>query len=176
MVSKHTPNEFEIVGPFPIPYQRQSRGSGKRIHVKEAREFWENPEPCLYKRKNGIYVFSIKAGKGYQPWYIGKAGKNLYQECLGKHQREHYNNVLFKGMKGTPVMFFVVPKGNKNKIPKNMLDDMETFFIQSAIYKNPELSNIQKTKIPNWVINGVIRSPKGRPSPVSISFRKMMGL
>ena len=56
-----------------------------------------------------------------------------------------YNKLLFKGLKGTPVMFFVALPGAKKKIPTLDIDDIETFLIQSAKSRNPEVLNSKKT-------------------------------
>ena len=48
--------------------------------------------------------------------------------------------------------------------------------IQSAMYENNEIRNIQKTKEPAWGIGGVIRGGKGKTSKSEAAFSKMMGL
>ena len=53
---------------------------------------------------------------------------------------------------------------------------METFLIQSALFKNADLSNVQKAKVPAWSIKGVVRSGKGKPNKTESAFKKMMGL
>ena len=75
-------------------------------------------------------------------------------------------------------MFFVVPEGqNKRIVPKQDLDDIETFLNQSAKQKNPNLLNIQKTKnLPDWSIAGVVRSSKGKAGKENSVFKKLMGL
>ena len=72
--------------------------------------------------------------------------------------------MIFKGRKGTPVLFFVAKPGSQKKIPKSQIDDIETFLIQSAYYKNPLLKNTQKTKVPAWMIKGLVRGGKGKAS------------
>ncbi len=42
--------------------------------------------------------------------------------------------------------------------------DVETFLIQNALTKNPELSNVQGTKEEKWSITGVIRGGKAKAS------------
>lgn len=120
----------------------------------------------------------MRAAKGFTPWYVGKASSyGLRWECFQPYQLNIYNRVLFNGGKGTPVMFFIASPGGKNKLPQKTLDDLETFLIQSAKYKNPKLSNVQKTKnLPDWGIAGVLRSGKGKPRGNVSGFRKMMYL
>ncbi|HRK04437.1 MAG TPA: hypothetical protein PLW14_04995 [Chlorobiota bacterium] len=168
--------DLEIYGPVPIPYQRNGRGSAKQIGKNEAKEFWECEQACEISNKQGCYVFALKAGRGYRPWYVGKATKSMRQECTGLHQLSHYNEVLFKGNKGTPVLFFVVPGGNKVKVSKTIVDEIETFLIQTVLTKHPEIQNIQKTNLPKWTVKGVVRGGRGKRKQNASDFRKMMGL
>jgi hypothetical protein len=92
------------------------------------------------------------------------------------HKLNHYNQVLFKGNKGRPVLFFVVLGGNKKKVSAAVINEMETFFIQTVLTKHPEIQNIQKTNLPTWTVKGVVRSGKGKPKQNASDFRKMMGL
>jgi hypothetical protein len=148
----------------------------KHIDGGEKSAFLEKLNEHGLASKNGCYIFALKAGKGYSPWYVGKATKSMKQECMALASMRHYNAVLANGDKGTPVMFFVVPEGAKNKVGKNVCDDIETFLIQSAYKANPALRNIQKTKVPEWSIKGLVRSGQGRPTKTEESFKTMMGL
>ncbi len=168
---------LEVQGPFEIPFARNKQGKIKFIRRSDARAFWGKNEVKGIKSKNGCYVFALRAGKGFTPWYVGKASKEMAHECFMDHKLQHYNEVIAGGRAGTPVMLFVVPPGTKNKLPKKMVDDLETFLIQSALYKNEALANVQKTgNRPKWGIVGVVRGGKGKPSVVSRAFRLMMGL
>jgi hypothetical protein len=100
----------------------------------------------------------------------------MKQECTHYHKLAHYNEVLFKGKKGTPYLFFVVLGGNKKKVSKCVIDEMETFFIQTVLNKYPDIKNIQKTNLPEWTVKGVDRGGQGQPKKNSSDFRKMMGL
>ncbi len=169
---------LKIVGPIEIPYEKQTKGASKRIGKDHVKQFWQNPKGKIFEDKQGCYIFALKAGKGFTPWYIGKATKSLKQECFSFHKlANHFNEVLFKGNKGTPVIFFVVAQGKKKKIPKDVINNLEKFLIQSALYKNPKITNVGNTKnLPNWGIEGIIRSGRGRSSAGSKVFSKMMGI
>ena len=156
--------ELVVFGPFAIPFDRQGKGTSKRISKENAKAFWEMEGPSAVAEKQGCYVYALKAGKGFMPWYAGKATKTFKQEALHPTKLQHYNDVIFKGRKGTPVLFFVSKPGNQKKIPKGQIDDIETFLIQSAYYKNPLLKNTQKTKVPEWSIKGLVRGGKGKAS------------
>lgn len=170
------PTQLIVHGPFDIPYSSQKTGSAKHVGKDEIRAFWDG-EASKIAQKQGCYVFALKVGKGFTPWYVGKATKSMKQECFTPGKIQHYNEVLFKGNKGKPVMFFVALPGNRNKVPAKEIGDMERFLIQSSLHKNPKICNVQNTKnIPSWSIAGIIRSGKGKTSTLSRCFEKMMGL
>jgi len=168
--------DLAIKGPIPIPFQKNKKGLAKHISNPDAKAFWKSAAARAIAEKQGCYVFALKAAKGFRPWYTGKATKSMRQECLHYHKLAHYNQVLFTGKKGTPVMFFVVLEGNKKKVSSKVLDEMETFFIQTVLSKHPEILNVQKTNLPKWTVQGVVRGGKGRRKKNTTQFRKMMGL
>lgn len=168
--------DLKIYGPIEIPFRKQTNGNAKRIETAHTQAFWNQAAARSIAAKQGCYVFALKAGRGHCPWYIGQATQSFEQESLATHQRNHYNDVLFDGRKGTPVLFFIAPKGNKKKVPADACDQIETLMIQSALIENPEIRNRQKTKIPEWTIEGVVRHGQGKPPTPAVAFRKMMGL
>ncbi len=168
--------DLQIIGPVKIPFQRGGKGSAKHIGKNEVKEFWASKEAEEIADKQGCYVFALQAARGFRPWYVGKATISMVQECMQPHKLNHYNEVLFKGYKGTPVLFFVVLGGNKKKVSKTVIDEMETFFIQTVLTKHPEIQNIQKTNLPKWTVKGVVRGGKGKPKKNARDFRKMIGL
>ena len=167
---------LEVYGPIEIPHDGQEAGSTKRISRSLAKEFWAQNDAKPLAKKQGCYIFSLRAGKGFSPWYVGKAGKSFEQECFTDHKIGHYNEVLWHGKKGKPVMFFVAHSGSKKKIPAGIIKEMEEYLIQSAVYKNPELCNIKQTKTPEWGISGIIRGGKGRRTAIASTFKAMMGV
>lgn len=168
--------DLMIFEPIEIPFQSQSTGSAKHITSANASAFWRSAAAKALKAKQGCYVFALRASQGYCPWYVGKATKSFGQECFSQDKLVKYNKVLFDGRKGTPVIFFVAPSGNKRKVPKSTCNVIETFLIQAAYAENPDITNRQQTKIPDWTIEGVVR-PKRGPIPANARiFKKMMGL
>lgn len=168
--------ELVVFGPFPIPFQSPGKGTSKRIAKEDAKAFWELDNPHAIGDKQGCYIFALKASKGFKPWYVGKATKTFKQEALHPGKVQHYNDVIFKGQKGTPVMFFVAKPGKAKKIPKKQIDNLETFLIQSAYYKNKDLKNTQKTTAPEWGIKGVVRGGQGKTPLTAKQFKSMLGL
>jgi len=166
---------LEVFGPFEIPYD--GKGRRKRIDKEHIQSFWSKSQANKLAQKQGCYLFALKASQGFKPWYIGKATKTFKQECFTPSKANGYNGLLWGGKKGTPVMFFVALAGNRRKIPKLVINDLEKFLIQSAISKNPKILNVQHTKnLPAWGIRGIIRGGKGKASGKSKTFRIMMGL
>lgn len=168
--------DLVLYGPIEIPFVKSSDGKGKRINREHKTAFLKLLAETGVSKKHGCYVFALRASKGYCPWYIGKATASMQQECMHYEKLDKYNSVLFEARKGTPVMFFVCPKDSLAKVPAGICDDIETFLIQSAIHENPDISNVQKTAVPEWSIKGVVRSGKGKRTALESSFRKMMGI
>lgn len=166
--------DLKLYGPFAI--QCPNNGAARFIDSPQKKAFLADIANAGLAEKQGCYIFALRVARGFVPWYVGKATKSIKQECMGTHQLQHYNAVLSKGKMGTPVMFFALPDGNKKKVPKSICDEMEGVLIQSALYKNPDLRNVQKAKVPAWRIDGVLRSKHGRPTKTEARFKKMMGL
>ncbi len=73
-------------------------------------------------------------------------------------------------------MFFVIPRTRRGKPNARIIKDLETFLIQVASAKNPELSNIQERKEARWGISGVIRGGKGKPGKAARDFKRSVGI
>lgn len=164
-----------VHGPFKIPFTL-SNADIKCIETTDIKEFWSKEETSPFVRKQGVYVFAIQASKGFKPVYIGKATKGFRQEAFQSHKLAHYGRTLADGGKGTPVMFFVAPGDKLNKVPTKTCDEIETFMIQLAVRKNPELRNDRKTTLAEWSIRGLVRGGKGKTSKPAASFSKMIGM
>lgn len=166
-------SDLKVYGPFDIDFDKN--GKVKRITTRHGNNFWALSELDALKLKQGCYVFGLRAARGFKPWYVGKASKGFKQETFTSHKLNHYNDALFRGNKGTPVLFFVAPFDNKRKVPTTELNHMEMELIQFAVKRNPDLCNVQNTKsVPQWTIKGVIRSASGKPNATEKQFKKML--
>lgn len=167
------PANFRVFGPFKIPC------SGKYARYIEAGcpAFWRDPIASRLTRERGCYLFAIRAAKGFRPIYVGKTKASYEKECFTFHKiADHYTPALADTKKGTPVLFFVVLNKTKGPLNNKAISQVESFLIQNAVAKNPELSNVQGTKKQEWGIAGVIRGGKGKcPKPAKL-FRQAMGL
>jgi hypothetical protein len=168
------PASFDIRGPFSVPLDQNVKGKWIKAHCPE---FWSEPRTEDLAERRGCYVFAIRAGKGFRPIYVGKATKSYRQECFSHHKIAcHYGPALSNSTRGTPVLFLIVIKQAKGKLNKNAIARVESFLIQNAMKKNPELSNIKGKKEEHWSIEGVIRSGKGNVSTAAKTFKRAVGL
>jgi len=166
---------LQVFGPFDIAFDAE--GHSKFIRAEHGTAFWSQPTNKPLAPKQGVYVFAIRAGRGFTPWYVGRATKGFGQEVFTPHKREHFNDALRKVRKGNPVLFLVARPGSRNKVPFAEIVDMETQLTQDALLENPDLRNIQNTKnLPRWAIAGLIRTDPGRPTTPTMQFGKMLGL
>ena len=168
------PAAFKVRGPFPVPLDPNVNGKWIRAGCPE---FWADNHLERFAHNAGCYVFAMRASKGIRPIYVGKATKSFKQECFAPHKIAcHYGPALSNAGKGTAVMFLVVLERVKGKVSKKGIAKVESFLIQNAMKKNPNLSNIHGKKEEHWTIEGVIRGGKGKASDAARKFRGALGL
>jgi len=168
-------SDLIVSGPFEIPFSL-SQAKIKCIDTHHAKEFWSKAETEPFHKKQGIYVFCTRAGKGFRPVYVGKSSKGFKGECFTSHKLHHYAQALSNGDKGKPVMFFIAAAGKINKIPAKTISEIEDLMIQFAIAKNPNLRNKVGTKVADWTIKGVVRGGKGKQTKAASAFTTLMGI
>jgi hypothetical protein len=115
------------------------------------KEFWSAlPDGS----KHGVYVFGIKAAKGWKPLYVGQAKKQSLRARIRQHIDGGHFNAFLKGTKkGIPVVFLVARVG-KGKKSNYTIDNLETEFINYAFDRNPHLRNDRKVKKPVYRVVG----------------------
>lgn len=160
--------DFIVRGPYEIAAYKGKRG--RNISAFEGRSFFDTHEDLASER--GCYVFATRAGRGYTPWYVGKATKSFRQECFTPHKLNKYNECLVDIARCTPVLFFVVARNARGVTGSNHIGEVEDFLIQTAISVNPNLLNVKGTRREEWSIAGVIRS-RGRSSETAGLFKRM---
>ena len=168
--------EFKVYGPVEIPFSRQDKT--KRITQEDTKKFLAHLVEEDISKKQGCYIFCLRAGPGFRPWYVGKATKGIHQECMQDGKIIRYNEVLHDGKKGTPVMFFVIPsEEGKNKAPEKTIAEMEIFLIKAGYEKNKDIMNTHHAKDDAWTIKGVYgKYGSGKPTKEESSFRTMLKL
>jgi len=148
--------------------------NGRIVRVEEGAALFK--KHAKLKARRGCYIFGMRAGKGITPTYVGKATKNFGQECFTAHKLDKCNQTLVDYAKGTLVIVFVVAPPGKGRPAKTQIGDIEDFFIQTGVAKNPNLLNVQGTKRAEWSITGVIRAKKGKPPKASSLLKSAMGI
>lgn len=131
----------------------------------------------------GCYIFSIRAGRGILPWYVGLAEKQSFkQECFTAHKINHYNNAIAK-RKGTPLLTFIAKYTETDRFAKPSINGhpdiqfLEDALIYNCIRKNAALMNFANTKfLREMVVHGFLNNPPGRDCDSVTSFRCLLGL
>ncbi len=147
--------------------------------------FWEKVEAELSEGLSGAigcYIFSIRAGKGSRPWYVGLAEKQSFKkECFTPHKINHYNNAI-AARKGTPLLTLVSKYTPKDKLvtPSGSshrdIQHVETMLIANCLRKNPDLLNIRDTKLlREMIVRGVLNDVKGKPAASIAEFKMLIG-
>jgi hypothetical protein len=163
---------FTVHGPFEVPI---TKGKNGRYIPNDCPEFWNVHPTC--KAEAGVYVFAKRAAKGIKPIYVGKTVRTFAVEAFHSLKiSKHYAPALADSLKGTFVMFFLVPERRPGKLNETMIGELEVFMIQTAFAKNPNLSNVKEANLPDWGVEGVIRGKPRRPNASESSFKGMMGL
>ena len=175
---------FEPFDPFEIKRTPTNRIDAK---PKILKEFWSDVERIQSGLSDayGCYVFSVRASRGYRPWYVGKtqAKSGFKGECFQPHKLQHYMDALDQTKKGTPVIHHLArmtPNGKFSKPKRGTLNDielLEVYLISLALSQNSDLCNVKNTNFQREVIvPGIVNSPKGRPNDSVITLRHSLGL
>lgn len=138
-----------------------------------------------YTDSYGCYIYSIKAGRGFSPIYVGSATR----QCLGK---EAFDSDKFlkclqhiAGYKKCSLQItFVVPRDKidtnvdtrRGRCPRKTIGKLEKVLTAIAFRKNQNLINKQNLCLADFFINGVLNSDSGRPRKEVSAFKSMMGL
>ena len=175
--------KFFPYGPFVIPKSRRSGLiESNRISLNL---FWDavNKEEEGLSDAVGCYIFSIRAGRGLLPWYVGLAKKQTFRkECFTSDKLIRYINEVVK-RKGTPVLT-LLPKitttsrfAKPSKSGHKDIEFLETMLIGYCIRRNPNLFNIKDTKLLREMeVGGLLNNPRGRDSTPVTDFRMLLGV
>ncbi|XXF79736.1 hypothetical protein P2318_08235 [Myxococcaceae bacterium GXIMD 01537] len=164
---------FAVYGPFKVPLEPGKNG---KMIARDLSGFWAGVGDVRWMR--GVYVFAMRAGRGYTPIYVGKAAKQSFEHESFAIQKlaHHYGPALLDFRKGSPVIFFVAHPASRGAINKRLIDEIETFMIDAASAKNPYLSNVHKKPVHEWRICGVVRGKRGEATRSTGALKKAVGL
>jgi hypothetical protein len=171
---------FDVCGPYEIP-----RFGPKGLVNRESREALLEtiavdddglPDAC------GCYVFAIRAGQGYTPWYVGQSQQqSIIREAMNSDNLVKYNEVL-NGRKGTPILFLIplqTPTGRYAKQPDGSLpavDFLERWLIAASLEKNPDLINNRETRFLREIhVKGILNATQGEAHSASRALRQTLG-
>lgn len=168
-----------------IEIPRQSNG-----HVAADKEsmsmFWMSVDAQLEDGLSsaiGCYIFSVRAGRGILPWYVGLAEKQSFRkECFTNHKLVHYNHVL-ASQRGTPMMTFLPkytpgqkllnPTGNEHRD----IRFLERMLISNCLQRNSCVLNARDTKLlREMVVPGLLNTPKGMAYTSVSAFKALIGV
>ena len=176
MARKNESKEFVVKGPYPLQFNEKGMLDNEKIA-----QFFSQ-RAVGFSSKHGVYVFAVKHGKAYLPYYVGKTKNSFKAEIFNSSNLRKYEFV-FRERNGKPVMFLLVPsdevsltENKANKVSKKragIIEEIEEFFIQLSACVNPKLLNKQKSKGPKWSIKGVLNTSQGRPDKETSSFKSM---
>jgi hypothetical protein len=170
---------FDVAGPFEL-----RRYGKKKIITNESmtalKPQLENWSPGLSKAC-GCYIFAIRAGKGYTPYYVGQACKrSLLLEALNPSNIQKFNTACSES-KGMPVVFFLpmrTPTGRYRKKGggRGSLGFLEQWLIAAAIEKNRNgLINTRETHFLRKItVVGIFNAKRGEATSASRKLRKAL--
>jgi hypothetical protein len=141
----------------------------KRIDKNRLLEFWED---VASGNRRGVYIFGIRAGKGFRPLYVGRT----IDQTLKKRVQQHLDSGKFDRMlreykKATPILFLLSREG-KGRKSTSAIDELEIEFINYAFDRNNDLHNDRLIRTPKYVVQGFGR---GRPSAAVQDLKKIIG-
>ncbi|WP_156383391.1 hypothetical protein [Rhizobium sp. Root483D2] len=158
-------------------------------------EFWQqaadqeihyNCPPDRLRNAIGCYMFAIKRGKQYTPWYVGqtRAAAGFEGEIFERHKLDHYRSSLASAQRSTGYIFLfpLITGGDDWRFStarttgKNLIDWLEKMLIGMALSKNTELRNLRDTLfLKNVWVEGVFGDQNpGRPSFPASEARKAL--
>ena len=173
---------FELAGPFKLKcYRGVVKKKESREHLLKDLIEWDEDLPSAH----GCYVFAIRAGKGWTPYYAGQAlRRTIFAEATHVDKLQKYNEVLADYERGTPVLFFLPWATDGGERYRRLtrrssptLDFLEDWLISLCYRRNDKLINIARTKILKSIhVQGVLNATPGDWSAGSVGFRKMFQL
>jgi hypothetical protein len=170
---------FDVVGPFELTRHGKKTKLLTKQSLKDLKSDLEGRKRGL-SRACGCYVFAIRAGKGWKPYYVGQACKlTIPDEALNASNINKYNQVCSEG-KGTPVIFALPIQTPGGKFKKKgtggrSIDFLERWLIAQAILRNPDLINNKETMFLRQIqVVGIFNAGQGRRPRASNSLWKVL--
>lgn len=160
--------KFIVKGYFEVPLKNVDTPNrkGKEIDTEKTNDFWISvDEKFPISAKKGVYIFANKVSHGFKPIYVGMTKVSFKKECFQAHKINKLQDFFDKSQRTNLVLFFIVKDSNRNaQDDKDIIADVESFFIHQAYMANENLLNDRK-KDPKWSVQDVSgdRTP-GQPT------------
>lgn len=176
MARKKESREFVVKGPYHLQFNERGM-----IGNEEINHFFADAANELMT-KHGVYVFAVRHGQSYTPYYVGKTQNSFKAEVFNSSNKRQYEAVN-REHNGKTVIFLLVPSDEVNlsakdvgRVSKNrsaIIKEIEEYFIRLAACANPKLINTHKAKGPEWSIKGVLNADQGNPGKDACLFKSM---
>jgi len=148
------------------------------------KSFWEEIEeshPSL-SAAVGCYIFAIKAGKGFTPWYVGKTEKMSFsRETWQDGKLLNFGEVIRKYDKGKPVLFLLAKVTDKGKFTKptkrrnlGSVSALEEMLIGVCLQRNKELLNKKSVKYRAMHVPGYLNDQRGKPTKAASNLAMLL--
>jgi len=144
--------QFDVAGPFKLERFTKAQIFTKDTPkcLKATFEDWDSGLANAY----GCYVFALKAGQGWKPWYVGQAFKRvIWKEATNSDNLAKYNKCI-GDRKGTPYLFalpWCTPSGRYSKKSgadsSPSIDFLEDWLIEQSLMRNDKLINSKRTML-----------------------------
>lgn len=174
---------FEVYGPFEVP---RIRGDRRAIDSdrQRLRDWWERlNEDCgiPLSQALGCYLFSIQAGKGALPWYVGKTESAFEDECFKPHKLVAFHKAMGMVARGTPHLTLlpnITPQGRLVRQSRNeqrQIIFLEEYLIDECVVRNPQLLNSRHTRLSRTLsVPGLINPSRGGTSAAAQKLVKLV--
>ncbi|WP_416876947.1 hypothetical protein [Litorimonas sp.] len=172
---------FECYGPYELNWWEDND--------RWRADFWKQVEAEYdgLSEAIGCYVFCLRFGEKYLPWYVGQT-LNQYGfkgEVFESHKVLHYEELMDEKQRHQPfLMLFPLMTEENWNFSKNrskgseQIDWLETTLISMAYSANPEIRNMSKTAFSRYIyVNGIIGAQyPGRKTDAARVASKMFNL
>ncbi len=173
-------SKFVPYGPFEMPVD------GAQIDRTRENEFWNNvrlQHPGLPKAV-GCYIFAIRAGRGIKPWYVGKTERLGFQgESWQPHKLLHYQGVLAKRERGTPLLHFLAKytkSGKKFARPTTnelrSVRTLEKMLMAACLRRNGNLCNKSGKRPLQIEVPGFMNESPGQRTREARDLAQLLGV
>lgn len=180
--------DFGVYGAFPVKVKtRKVTRQGERVvRGKVDPEFWkqvDSGKKCSgLSDAHGVYVFAIRNGDNFKPWYVGMTESSFKERVFGKRWLKELSEI--KGGKKGLYVFLIAAltktgRFRKRTSPTQEIKDLEFMLIGMALRKNRGIFNISGAeKLLKMNVPGVtnIRSKKGRLSQGVKDLQNALGI